>query len=63
MKLPEWREAIVDRGVSMVERDKNHPSVVMWSLGNEAGMGDNMEAMAGAIRALTPGIRRESSQR
>jgi beta-galactosidase/beta-glucuronidase len=51
VKLPEWREAIVDRGVSMVERDKNHPSVVMWSLGNEAGMGDNMEAMAGAIRA------------
>jgi beta-galactosidase len=51
VKRPEWREAIVDRGVSMVERDKNHPSVLVWSLGNEAGMGDNMVAMADAVRA------------
>jgi len=51
VKRPEWREAIVDRGVSMVERDKNHPSVVIWSLGNEAGMGDNLVAMAETIRA------------
>ena len=51
VKLPEWREAIVDRGISMVERDKNHPSVLIWSLGNEAGMGDNLVAMADAIRA------------
>jgi beta-galactosidase/beta-glucuronidase len=52
VKFPEWREAIVDRGVSMVERDKNHPSVLIWSLGNEAGMGDNLVAMAEAMRAL-----------
>ena len=36
---PEWRAACVDRMVSMVHRDKNHPCVVIWSLGNEAGMG------------------------
>jgi len=52
VKYPEWREAIVDRGVSMAERDKNHPSVLLWSLGNEAGMGPNLEAMAEAIRAI-----------
>ena len=43
--LPEWTNACVDRMVSMVERDKNHPSVVIWSLGNEAGMGNNFEIM------------------
>ena len=43
--LPEWTEACVDRMVSMVERDKNHPSVVIWSLGNEAGMGKNFKIM------------------
>jgi len=43
--LPEWTKACVDRMVSMVERDKNHPSVVIWSLGNEAGMGNNFKIM------------------
>ncbi|MHA2287395.1 MAG: glycoside hydrolase family 2 TIM barrel-domain containing protein [Promethearchaeota archaeon] len=43
--LPEWTEACVDRMISMVERDKNHPSIVIWSLGNEAGMGDNFKIM------------------
>ena len=43
--LPEWTKACVDRMVSMVERDKNHPSVVVWSLGNEAGMGNNFKIM------------------
>jgi beta-galactosidase len=38
--LPEWREAHIERIVSVVERDKNHPSVIMWSLGNEAGNGE-----------------------
>lgn len=42
---PEWREAFMDRAVRLVERDKNHPSVVMWSLGNEAGYGENHIAM------------------
>ncbi len=38
--LPEWRQAHIDRIVSVVERDKNHPSVIMWSLGNESGNGE-----------------------
>lgn len=41
---PEWKEAHLDRTIRMVERDKNHPSVIMWSLGNEAGDGINFEA-------------------
>ncbi|NGO67755.1 glycoside hydrolase family 2 TIM barrel-domain containing protein [Streptomyces boncukensis] len=44
--LPEWKAACVDRMRSMVERDKNHACVVIWSLGNEAGHGDNFRAMA-----------------
>jgi len=43
--LPEWTKVCVDRMVSMVERDKNHPSVVIWSLGNESGMGENFKIM------------------
>ena len=39
--LPMWRKSFLDRMVRMVERDKNRPSVVFWSLGNEAGYGDN----------------------
>ncbi|MBN2028905.1 DUF4981 domain-containing protein [bacterium] len=39
---PDWLEAHMDRVISMVERDKNHPSVIIWSLGNEAGNGWNM---------------------
>ena len=42
---PAWRDAAVDRMVRMVERDKNHPSVIMWSLGNEAGYGTNFLKM------------------
>ena len=38
----------------MVERDKNHPSVVIWSLGNETGLGPNHFAMAEAMRAVDP---------
>ena len=41
---PEWKEAHLDRVRRMVERDKNHPSVIIWSLGNEAGDGTNFEA-------------------
>ena len=44
---PAWKEAFVDRMQRMVERDKNHPSIIMWSLGNEAGTGENLAAMAG----------------
>ncbi|VAX17974.1 beta-galactosidase [hydrothermal vent metagenome] len=42
---PKWTAAVVDRIKSMIQRDKNHPSIVMWSLGNEAGMGDNFFVM------------------
>jgi len=41
---PEWKAAHLDRTMRMVERDKNHPSVIIWSLGNEAGDGRNMLA-------------------
>jgi beta-galactosidase/beta-glucuronidase len=47
-----FRAAFVDRGVSMVERDKNHPSVVMWSLGNETGAGKNFDYMANAMKKI-----------
>jgi beta-galactosidase len=40
-KNPSWENAHVDRMVRMVERDKNHPSVIIWSMGNEAGNGVN----------------------
>ncbi|MFD0552637.1 glycoside hydrolase family 2 TIM barrel-domain containing protein [Streptomyces rectiviolaceus] len=49
--LPEWTDACVDRIRSMVERDKNHACVVAWSLGNEAGDGDNFKTMADWVRA------------
>ncbi|MBT3279020.1 MAG: DUF4981 domain-containing protein [Phycisphaerales bacterium] len=49
---PEWEAQHVDRGVRMVERDKNHPSVIFWSLGNEAGPGKNFGAMRIAMRAI-----------
>jgi beta-galactosidase len=41
---PEWQTAYVDRVARMVERDKNHPSVVIWSMGNESGDGQNAAA-------------------
>ncbi len=51
---PEWREAYLDRARRMVHRDKNHPSVIMWSLGNESGYGANHDAMAAWIRETDP---------
>lgn len=47
---PGWREAYLDRAERMVERDKNHPAIIAWSLGNEAGTGSNLAAMAAWIR-------------
>ncbi|MHB9758084.1 glycoside hydrolase family 2 TIM barrel-domain containing protein [Streptomyces sp. BYX5S] len=49
-----WTPALLDRAARMVERDKNHPSVVLWSLGNEAGTGRGLTAMAEWIRARDP---------
>ncbi|MFW5754030.1 MAG: glycoside hydrolase family 2 TIM barrel-domain containing protein, partial [Marinilabiliaceae bacterium] len=51
---PQWTNAHVDRAVSLVQRDKNHPSVIIWSLGNEGGSGRNLQAMADTIKALAP---------
>ena len=42
---PEWEEAYVDRAERMLERDKNHPSVIIWSVGNESGAGVNHRKM------------------
>lgn len=41
---PDWLDAHIDRTIAMVERDKNHPSIIIWSLGNEAGNGSNFYA-------------------
>jgi len=49
---PDWKDAHVDRAVSLVQRDKNHPCVIFWSLGNEGGVGPNMKAMREAVVAL-----------
>ncbi len=40
-ELAQWKDAILDRELALVERDKNHPSVIIWSLGNECGNGEN----------------------
>jgi len=50
-KKPDWKNAHVDRMVRMVERDKNHPSVIIWSMGNEAGNGINFFEGYDAIKA------------
>ena len=42
---PEWQPAYLDRAEKMLERDKNHPSIIMWSVGNESGAGINHKAM------------------
>jgi beta-galactosidase len=51
---PTWQAAFLDRGIRMVERDKNHPSVIIWSLGNEAGYGPNFAAMSAWMRDFDP---------
>jgi beta-galactosidase len=51
---PHWAEACLDRMARTVERDKNHPSVIIWSLGNEAGTGRNLAQMASWVRRRDP---------
>jgi beta-galactosidase/beta-glucuronidase len=53
-KDPVWLDAFMARGSRMVERDKNHPSVVIWSLGNESGYGPNHAALADWIHQHDP---------
>ncbi len=49
--VPEWKEACLDRAERLFERDKNYGCVVMWSLGNESGCGENHRHMANWIRS------------
>lgn len=52
---PRWRAAYLDRMQRTVERDKNHPSVIIWSLGNESHTGQNLAAMSALVHARDPG--------
>ena len=49
---PEWEASYVDRSVRMVKRDRNHPCIIMWSMGNESSFGCNFRSAAKAIREL-----------
>ncbi|WP_040284688.1 glycoside hydrolase family 2 TIM barrel-domain containing protein [Tessaracoccus massiliensis] len=51
---PRWRDALLDRIERFFERDKNHPSVIAWSLGNESGTGQNAAAMAAWLHRRDP---------
>ena len=51
---PEWTEAFLDRGARMLERDKNHPCVIMWSVGNESGTGINHRLMSEFFKRRDP---------
>jgi beta-galactosidase len=52
---PRWEETCLDRIARTVERDKNHPSVIIWSLGNEAGTGRNLALMSDWVHSRDPG--------
>lgn len=51
---PDWHAAFLDRAVRMAERDKNHPSIVMWSMGNESGYGPNFAAISAWLHDFDP---------
>ena len=55
VRSPEWSESLMDRVQRMFERDKNHASVIMWSLGNESGVGVNQRLMADYLHGRMPG--------
>lgn len=52
---PEWQDIVMDRAVSMYERDKNHPSILIWSLGNESYVGDVLVNVARYFRSVDNG--------
>ena len=52
--LPDWKDSVVERNVRQVGFYRNHPSVVMWSMGNESGHGPNFKAAIAEIRRLDP---------
>ena len=51
---PDWNGAFMDRAIRMVERDKNHPSVIMWSMGNESGYGPNFASISAWMHDFDP---------
>ena len=51
---PDWHAAFLDRAVRMAERDKNHPSVIIWSMGNESGYGPNFAAISAWLHDFDP---------
>jgi beta-galactosidase len=51
---PNWYAAFLERAIHMAERDKNHPSVICWSMGNESGYGPNFAAISGWLHAFDP---------
>lgn len=50
----EWQKVIVERNVNMVQRDKNHTSIIFWSMGNESGVGGNFDVAYEAIKNTDP---------
>lgn len=52
--MPSWMPAYKDRMDRVVKRDRNHPSIIFWSLGNEGGNGDNFDAMYKVAKELDP---------
>lgn len=51
---PAWESMFIDRLIRMVQRDKNHPSIIMWSLGNESSFGYNFRRMAEVCKEIDP---------
>lgn len=51
---PDWHAAFMDRAVRMAERDKNHASIILWSLGNESGYGPNFAAISAWLKDFDP---------
>jgi beta-galactosidase len=51
---PGWEQAFVSRVVRMVRRDRNHPSIIFWSLGNESGRGRNLWKAREIVRKIDP---------
>ncbi|TYS62285.1 DUF4981 domain-containing protein [Bacillus infantis] len=53
--LPEWQDIVMDRAISMYERDKNHPSILIWSCGNESYAGDVILNVSKYFKEKDPG--------
>ncbi|MEH7010871.1 glycoside hydrolase family 2 TIM barrel-domain containing protein [Neobacillus niacini] len=51
---PEWQKIVMDRAISMVERDKNHPSILIWSCGNESYAGEVILNVSNYFRSVDP---------